>query len=418
MSLFSSLRARLRRVGALISRRRGPFIALSIVIALVTSFYVWRATRPKHERYFELAIPIPAPGADFAFALYQSLGVRALGGHRVELLQNGALFDALIREISAATSSVHVSMYIWEKGKASERVSAALIERARAGVPCRLVLDDWGSPDFMRDVAPALKSAGCEVRMFRPAPAHSIVTRSHRKIVIIDGKQAFTGGFGVRDNWLGDGVSNEAWRDTSVGFSGPAVAEAQLAFAEAWQEAGGALLPPGVFPELERAAPAVTRDGTWAAFVTSTASPELTRSERLTQLMIASAKRRIWIENAYFVPTTAITDLLCQQAKRGVDVRLLVPGKQSDSKTSFGAQHAQFGGLIEHGVRVFEYQPSMLHAKTMVVDGTLSQVGSINLDPLSLSKLEEDALVIQDPALGSALEAAFEADCKHAEEKH
>lgn len=412
------LGTRLRRVSSLISRRRRLFIALGIVFAMLASFFVWRATRPKHERYFELATAIPAPGADFAFALYQSLGVRALGGHELERLRNGAVFEALERDIAGARSSLHVSMYIWEKGKASDRLSAALIERARAGVQCRLVLDDWGSPDFQRDVAPALTRAGCEVHVFRPAPAQSIVTRSHRKIVVIDGKVAFTGGFGVRDDWLGDGVSNEAWRDTSVRFSGPAVAEAQLAFAEAWQEAGGALLPRTTFPELERALPPVSTDASWAAFVTSTASPELTRAERLTQLMIASAKQRIWIENAYFVPTTAITDLLCQQAKRGVDVRLLIPGKQSDSKTSFGAQHAQFGGLIEHGVRVFEYQPSMLHAKTMVIDGTLSQVGSINLDPLSLSKLEEDALVFRDASLGSALEADFEADCKRAEEKH
>jgi cardiolipin synthase len=133
--------------------------------------------------------------------------------------------------------------------------------------------------------------------------------------------------------------------------------------------------------------------------------------------MLASATRRIWIENAYFVPTAAISHLLCQKASQGLDVRLMVPGKQSDSKTSFGAQHAEFGELLEHGVRVFEYQPTMLHAKTMLIDEQLALVGSINLDPLSLSKLEEVALVVSSREAVDSLARAFIADAGYSKEQ-
>jgi len=152
------------------------------------------------------------------------------------------------------------------------------------------------------------------------------------------------------------------------------------------------------------------------ALVSSTAAPVVTRSERLTQLMIAAAKRRLWIANAYFVPSKAILDLIARKAAAGVDVRVLAPGKKSDSKTSFGAQHVEYGALLEKGVRVWEYQPSMMHAKTMLVDERLVSVGSANLDPLSLSKLEEVTLVVDDAATAAELEASFLKDCSHAKE--
>lgn len=359
---------------------------------------------------FQLRVAVP-PGDAFGLALYQSLGVELLPGHRVELLDNGAIFTGVEKAVRAAKSNVHALLYIWEKGAASDRIVAALVDRARAGVRCRVLVDDFGSPDFSSDVAPRLTSAGCEVRVFRPLPGQpEELARNHRKIIVVDGRTGFTGGFGVRDDWLGDGVKNERWRDANVRFSGPAVRAAQQAFAENWQEAGGALLPAEAFP------PPDTAGSASAAFVSSTSSPVLTRAERLVQLLLQSAQRRLWIANAYFVPSRAILDLIEQKAEKGVDVRVLAPGKKSDSKTSFGAQHIEYDSLLEHGVRVFEYQPSMMHAKTMVVDEDLAVVSSINLDPLSLSQLEESALLVQDRAFTSQLAATFEADCKHAKE--
>jgi len=410
-------------------RRAVPFAArhpwrvtLAGVLLIVIATGLWLWTRPKSHPRVELRTTVPGQGPGFALALYQSLGIRLEAGHKLEVLANGAVFDALERDIRASKSSMHLLFYIWEKGTASTRISSALSERARAGVKCRIVVDDFGSPDFARDVEPSLTRAGCQVKVFRPRTLGNTLARSHRKLAVIDGLIAYTGGFGIRDNWLGDGVHADQWRDTNVRFGGPSVSGAQQAFAESWQEAGGELLPETAFPTFSSpsgSAPTSTNASSpMATFFTSTGSSELTRAERLTQLMILAATRRIWIENAYFVPTKAISELLCRKAQQGVDVRLIVPGKHSDSKTSFGAQHVEFGTLLKHGLRVFEYQPTMLHAKTMLIDDQLALVGSINLDPLSLGHLEECALVVSDPAVVAALARDFAADSLHSEEKH
>ena len=382
-------------------------VFLAVAGGAVTFFLVLRQRRK--EAKFELAVAVPADADGFSLALRQSLGPELVAGHELTLLENGALFDALERDLRGAKQSMHVLLYIWEKGRASDRIVSALTERARAGVSCRIVVDDLGSPDFARDVQPALAAAGCDVRIFRPlARGFSVLTRDHRKLVVIDGRVGFTGGFGIRDNWLGNGVCNERWRDTNVRFAGPAAGDAQQAFAENWQEAGGPLLPPDAFPRIE----AVGSAG--AAFVASTANPNLTRSERLEQLVIRASTRRLWISNAYFVPSRAILELLRERAEHGVDVRILVPGKQSDSKTSFGAQLTLYGDLVAQGVRIWEYDPSMMHAKTMVADDDLVTVASINLDPLSLGQLEETAIVMRDPALAKELVDSFVVDCEHA----
>ncbi len=369
--------------------------------------YAYLPGRKTHEGRFELRIPVPTQPAGFDLALRQSLGVQMLAGNEVTLVENGAVFDVIEKDVRSAKSSVHVVLYIWEKGTASDRLVGALVERARAGVACRIVVDDFGSPAFGKDVRPALLEAGCDVRAFRPVlEGADELARNHRKLVIVDGKVGITGGFGARDNWLGDGVTNESWRDTSARFAGPVVSEAQQTFAENWQEAGGPLLPAEAFPPIAPAGPSI------AAFVGSTAHPVVTRAERLEQLLIRAAKSRLWIANAYFIPSKAILEMLKEKAASGVDVRLLVPGTKNDSKTSLGAQNLQYGGLVEKGVHIWEYLPSMMHSKTMLVDDDLVLVGSVNLDLLSLGKLEEVALVAQDAEVAKTMAHTFEGDCK------
>jgi cardiolipin synthase len=399
------LRAAWRRVGKLVI----GFVLGSLVTAgFALARPLWHPGRT--DTAYALHIAVPSSGPGLASAVFQTLGVTLQPGHQIALLENGAVFDALIGDIQRARSSVHIVMYIWEAGRASERLSAALIERARHGVACRLVIDDFGSGDFATTVQPALSAAGCEVRLFRPRPVVDLLTRNHRKIAVVDGHVAYTGGFGVRDNWLGDGIHDEAWRDSNVRFTGPAVRDAQQAFAENWQEAGGALLPDTAFPALDTTGP------TTAAFVTSTASPVVTRAERLSQLVIAAATRRLWITNAYLVPTHAIFELLLRKARAGVDVRILVPGIKSDSKPALAVQHEEYPDLLAAGIRVWEYAPSMIHSKTMVADDELAVVGSINLDPLSLHTLEESALIIADRSLTAELARQFEADALQAHE--
>jgi cardiolipin synthase A/B len=357
---------------------------------------------------FQLREQLPSSGEPLAFALRQSLGVRFETGHTVSWLLNGDVFDALDKEVARAQSSIHVLMYIWKAGAASDRIVSALVERARAGIACRIVIDPFGSSDFDETVRGSLEEAGCEIRAFRPLTGRQKAARNHRKLVVIDGVRAIVGGFGIRDSWLGDGIHDEKWRDSSVIFSGPSVADAQQTFAENWQEAGGALLPTQAFPSV------APNGQARAAFVSSTGAA-LTRAERLTQLLIAAATSRIWISNAYFVPTRGIAEQLRQKALAGVDVRILVPGKRSDSTMSFGMQRtSEYRPLLDAGAQIWEYQPSMMHAKTMLVNDALVLVGSINLDPLSLSILEECALVAEDPTLARELAVAFTSDCAHA----
>lgn len=345
-------------------------------------------------------------------ALYQSVGAELRPGHTATIVGNGDVFTTIAKDIREAKVSVHFDVFIWQKGKASDVLIAAIAERPK-GVQCRVLVDDAGSPGFEKEIAPKLAAASCEWRIFRQGrlpPEGGIFVRNHRKIVVIDGRIGITGGFGIRDEWLGDGVNAEGWRDENVRFTGPAVAAAQQAIAENWQEAGGALFPPNAFPTLD----ATDEGGISAAFVTSTASPIVTKADRLQQLLFAAAKKRLWIANPYFVPSDAITDILKGKAKAGVDVRLLVPGKKTDSKVSMVSQKTEYGSLVEAGVKPFEYEPSMMHSKTILVDDEIGVIGSMNLEPISLQRLEEDALVVQDRAFNAEMAKRFEADCTHA----
>jgi cardiolipin synthase len=387
----------------------GVLVAISLGMAM--------CERAEEKVQFHLRTEIPSKGDEFALAFFQSLGTPMRGGHEVSIVSNGAIFDRVAEDVRAAKVSVHFDVFIWQKGRASDQLLDALDARAK-GVECRVLADDIGSPGFEKDIAPRLTRAGCEWRLFRRMPGGGDkLARNHRKIVVVDGRIGFTGGFGIRDEWLGDGVTAEAWRDENVRFTGPAVIEAQQAIAENWQEAGGALFPQSAFPADEDRDPDFDPWGSAnAAFISSTASPVLSRAERLVQILIRAAKKRLWIANAYFVPSDEILDLVKEKAGAGVDVRLLLAGKKSDSRISMGSQHVAYGPLTRNHVRIFEYQPSMMHSKTFVVDDEISVVGSINLEPLSFSKLEEDALVVQDRAFNEEMAKTFEADCKHAKE--
>ncbi len=377
-----------------------------VVVALLGSV-ACRGTTPTFHA-FAISSDVPSSGDELASALFQSVGATMAPGHTAQRLDNGEMLDALVTDIDHAKTSIDLVMYIWEAGNASTRLTTAIAARARAGVVCRVVIDSFGSPAFAKQVGPALEAAGCEVRIFRPFPRNSPLLRNHRKIFVIDGLVAYTGGHCIRDEWLGDGVHDGQWRDTSVRFTGPAVREAHQAIAENWQEAGGRLLRSSTFP-------AQPTDGAVRlAFVSSTASPNVTRAERLTLLTIAAAHKRLWISNAYFAPSKDVIEMLKRKAAAGIDVRILVPDEHDDSKIALVAQRRLYPQLASAGIRVWEYQPSMIHAKTMVVDDQLSVIGSINMDPLSLNKLDESAIVIDDAAFAEGMAKAFLQDCTHA----
>ncbi|NTX10423.1 cardiolipin synthase B [Myxococcus sp. CA056] len=388
-------------------------LACSVLVALLVA----GCPAPNHRHDLRLRSLPTGAGETRSLAFFQSLGVPLAPGHGVELVENGHVFDVLEAEIRAARSSIHIASYIWRPGEPSEQLVRAIRER-HPGVACRVLVDPLGSVNF-EPVGMELSNAGCEVRVFRPMQgalpsldAARIKTRMHRKLVVRDGEVGITGGFGIWKSWLGDAEGEEFWRDMSVRVEGPVVRDMQVAFAQNWQEAGGDFLPVEAFPEL------AVRGGARAGFVASTQNRFLSDARRMTLLTIAAARRRLWIANSYFIPSEAISDMLLEKVKQGVDVRVVVPGRHHDIAPVHAAQRATYARLLEGGVRIWEYELSMMHSKTMLVDEDLSVVGSTNLDPLALSTSDECSLVVEDEALAARLAAAFEKDLRHSREIH
>ncbi|MCP3169369.1 phospholipase D-like domain-containing protein [Myxococcus qinghaiensis] len=391
------------------------WVALMVAASVLTGCPV--ACTKERSKPFQLTGEVGSHGPDFAVALYQTVGVRMAPGNRLTWANNGAVFDVMVEEIGRARSSVHLVMFIWRPGRASDRLVEAMAERARAGVACRVLVDPLGSAGFETSVKPRLEAAGCRAHLFRPLPADENLARNHRKLLVVDGRVGVTGGLAIQDEWLGEGLREEEWRDTNARVVGPVVEQMQQAFAENWQETTGELLPVSDFPTLAQPVPGLDDAGAgWAAFVGSTANPEVTRAERLTQLMVRAATKRLWIAQSYFTPNGPLSELLQERARAGVDVRVLAPGDLNDQGIITVAQRASYAALLEAGVRVWEYQPSMMHAKTMLVDDRLVLVGSINYDPLSFNVLEEGSLVLEDINAAKQMEAFFLEDLSHARE--
>lgn len=359
---------------------------------------------------YRITSPVPSDPDGFSNALYQSTAVTLMEGHQIELVNNGAIFDRLETEFSQAQQSINIVLFIWRPSLPSMRLVKVVTERAKAGVACRIIVDPLASTDFEEVIKPELVAAGCDVRAFRPLKKGPTDQRNHRKIVVVDGKVGFTGGFGIADDWVGDGAKKGEWRESNVRVEGPAVNQMQQAFADNWQEVDGPLLPPQDFPEEK------TTGETRAGFVSSTASAHLTKAERLTQLIIASATKRVWIANAYFVPSPGLISLLLEKQLQGVDVRIMAAGEETDHPEVLREQRATYGKLLEAGVRIWEYAPSLLHSKTILVDDHLCVVGSINLDRLSLEAMEEGSLVMSDPKLVAELVKHWEGDITRSRE--
>ncbi len=350
-------------------------------------------------------------------AFFQSTGVALEPGHSVELVNNGRIFDAIEEEVRAARSSIHILSYIWRPGEPSDRLIRALSER-QPGVACRVLVDPLGSVNF-EAVSSRLVAVGCETRVFRPIQGSisslnlkRILARMHRKLVVRDGEVGITGGWGIWKSWMGDARNAEEWRDTNVRVWGPVVRQIQQAFAENWQEAGGDFLPSECFPALAPAGEAR------AGFIGSTGESFLSDGRRMTLVAIAAARHRLWIANSYFIPTDDIRDMLILKVKQGVDVRVLVPGRHHDVSPVHAGQRASYAKLLEGGVRIWEYELSMMHSKVILVDDQLSVIGSTNMDPLSLNDVEEGSLVVEDATLAAAVAAAFEKDLVHSRQIH
>jgi cardiolipin synthase len=308
-----------------------------------------------------------------------------------------------------------VQTYVYWRGEIADRVAGSVCEKARQGVACKVILDALGAAQMERSLIGEMRDAGAEVVLFRPPKPYAIkrvANRTHRRILVADGKVGMTGGVGIAAEWMGDAEGPDHWRDTHVLVRGPAVRGLQGAFAENWLEGTGEVLAGEEYlPELEP-----VDDGGPMQVVRSSAKVGDTNAEALYYLAIASASESIELTAAYFVPRPAFTDALCAAAGRGVDVRILVPGPHIDKGVVRTGGRAAYDQLLEAGARVYEFQPTMLHAKTLCVDRAWSSVGTINFDNRSFQLHDEITACVWDERFANALGEAFEHDLERSDE--
>jgi len=307
-----------------------------------------------------------------------------------------------------------MQMYYCKPGRMADTLAEILIDRARAGVRVFFLYDSFGTT-LKRKYLTALREAGVRTAAFRPfslPTIHKLKHRAHIRVVVVDGSIGYTGGFGIHDKWFGSGRRKDEWRDTNVRFTGPAVRQLQATFAACWAEATRTLITGAfLFPE-----PRTSADGALAGVLHASPSVGSTEAERLFAVSIAGARHTLYITNSYFVPDGDMRQMLMEAARRGVDLRVLTAGPETDIKSTLYAGRAKYEELLEAGVRIYEYLPSMMHAKTMVADGMWATVGSMNADNRSLSFNEESNLLVLDRALAARLERLFVEDLEHSRE--
>ena len=360
----------------------------------------------------------PVDSAEFLSAISGVAGAPLRTGGTAQLLNNGTqFFPSMLEAIRGARQSINFSAYIWEKGQVSDQMLAAFLERARAGVQVRVLLDGMGG--MKAPSMDALEAAGGKVVVFRPARFGKFTRlhkRNHRRAIVIDGAVGFTGGAAVADHWLGNAENEKQWRDVMVRVTGPLALTLQSAFADVWAFACGEILEgPQFFPPAADAPAA----GPGAMIHTGLASLPASDLHPL-RLFIAqsflSAHRSLYITTPYFVLDEEMRNVVAQRARAGVDVRLLLPNEHTDAQLIRLTSHYYFEDLLAAGVKIYEYQPTMIHTKSIVVDGKWSVVGSANMDVRSIELNVENVLGILDEGFAREVEETFLADLKKAAE--
>jgi cardiolipin synthase A/B len=345
----------------------------------------------------------------FRRSLVDTLGQPMVGGNLLQLLQNGdEIFPAMTEAIRGAKASVNLESYIYQNDRAGRLFADALEDAARRGVAVRLLVDAVGSS--LGPLEGEMTKAGVRVRTYHPIrllTIYKIGKRTHRKVLVVDGKICFTGGLGIDDRWLGNAGNENEWRDAQVRAEGPVAAQMQAIFSEDWTFTTGEILAGERFyPRIEPAGAAL------AQAVKASRGDGSSIAKMLYYVAIKSARKRIWIQNAYFLPDRQFREELVAAVKRGVDVEVMVPGRQIDMPYVRFAARIHYGEVLHGGVRIFEYEQTMLHNKTMVADGMYSTIGSINFDGRSMSRNQEDSLAFYDRDFAVEVEAMFREDLK------
>ncbi|MHB0970611.1 MAG: cardiolipin synthase [Thermoanaerobaculia bacterium] len=348
---------------------------------------------------------------DLAFAqtMHALTGSPLIEGNHIEVLQNGdAIFPSMLAAIRGAKKTINMESYIYWDGSVGRRFAEALAERSRAGVEVKLILDAVGSAQMSRALIDFMANNGIDVEWYHPLRWYTLSRanhRTHRKLLIVDGTIGFTGGVGIADNWLGDADSPDHWRETQVRVEGPAVTQMQFGFMDNWVKSRGEILTGlDYFPKVPAAGPHRTQ------VVKSSPSEGISTVKLLYTISIVSAVRSIFITNAYFIPDRDTIRALEGAVRRGVVVKVIVPGEWTDVPIVRQASRWHYEKLLKRGIKIYEYQGTMIHAKTMVVDGVWSTIGSSNFDDRSFRLNDEVNVNVYAEDVAAKLEAMFHQD--------
>jgi cardiolipin synthase len=366
-------------------------------------FLITPAERPpRYGLDHEFAVGDP----DFLPTMTGATGVALWGGNRIEVLNNGrAFYPAMLDAIRQAETSITVEAYIYWAGAVGRQFAEAIAERSAAGVQVKILLDSVGSATIGEEILQILEKGRCQLAWYNPIRWYSIERfnhRTHRKSLIIDGRLAFTGGAGIADHWEGNAEDPAHWRDIQIRMQGPCVVPLQTGFAHNWTQTTGELIAGDAFY------PPVPPAGDLHA-MTIMSSPEVGSSTVRTMyyLSIVCARHSIYIANPYFVPDEVGIDTLIEAHKRGVDVRIMVAGIHNDNWVARRNSVRLYGPLLRAGIPILEYNRTMMHQKTMVVDGVWATIGTTNFDNRSFSHNDENNVCVYDPAWAQALQQVF-----------
>jgi cardiolipin synthase len=388
---------------------RAAWAAAAVAMTLVAVLLYANLTSPDQPVEHAIAHRYATRDPQFLRTMTHLLGSPVVPGNRVTALLNGdQSFPAMLEAIRSAKRSINLEAYIFWSGEVGKTFADALSERARAGVATHLVVDWVGSKKMGDSLLKQMRQAGVEVVKYNPLRWYSLErfnNRTHRKLLVVDGRVGFTGGLGIADLYLGHAQDRDHWRDAQFRAEGPVVGQMQAGFLDNWIETGGALLDGAeYFPKLDSV-------GSQAAQAVHSSPGGGTENLRLMFLLaIASATRSILVANSYFVPNSLAVAMLVDARRRGVHVEIIVPGPISDAQVVRKASRAKWGPLLEAGVNIYEYQPTMYHTKVMVVDDYWVSVGSTNFDNRSFRLNDEANLNVFDEEFARAQAAVFAED--------
>ncbi|MFJ4788732.1 phosphatidylserine/phosphatidylglycerophosphate/cardiolipin synthase family protein [Streptomyces sp. NPDC088794] len=345
--------------------------------------------------------------------LERLIGIAATEGNALTVLRNGdEIFPAMLARIRSAEHTVDMMTFVYWKGDIAREFAQALADRARAGVRVRLLLDGFGSRLIEKELLAEMERAGVQVAWFRRPLALSPLKqnhRCHRKVLVVDEQAAFTGGVGIAQEWCGDARNEHEWRDTHVEVRGPAVDGVAAAFAQNWAECHDEL-----FDDRDRFISHRPQGDAVVQVVRGSASFGWQDMQTLLRVMLESAEDRFRLATAYFSPDIYFIDLLCATARRGVEVEILLPGPHTDKRVCQLAGQHHYEALIAAGVKILQYQPTMLHAKIITVDGVAALIGSSNFNRRSLDHDEEIMLAVLDQEFTATLDGHFDEDAESA----